>query len=122
MLTISKEFHFSAAHQLFGLYEGHPCSRMHGHNYILRVFLRGEPNEVGFIQDYNELKVIGDYVNNVLDHKLLNDVFPMHNPTVENMAPLIFDYLKISFPLLYAIELSETPKTNCRYEPEQYSV
>ncbi len=119
MLTISKEFHFSAAHQLHGLHEGHPCGRMHGHNYKLTVFLKGVPNEVGFIQDYNELKPIKDYVDNVLDHQLLNDVFPLHNPTVENMAPVIFHYLKRSFPLLYAIELSETPKTNCRYEPKE---
>jgi len=117
MLTISKEFHFSAAHQLYGLQEGHPCGRMHGHNYILRVFLKGEPNEVGFIQDYNELAPIKEYVDKVLDHKLLNDVFPTVNATVEMMAPIIFNFLKKDFPLLYAIELSETPKTNCRYEP-----
>lgn len=46
MRTLSKEFHFSAAHRLEGLQEGHPCGRMHGHNYIIRVFLIGEVNFV----------------------------------------------------------------------------
>ena len=48
MNTISKEFHFSASHQLFGLKEGHPCGRLHGHNYIVKIFLSGEPNKDGF--------------------------------------------------------------------------
>jgi 6-pyruvoyltetrahydropterin/6-carboxytetrahydropterin synthase len=116
MNIISKEFHFSASHILEGLYEGHPCGRLHGHNYIIKVFLKGEPNDIGFVQDYGELKPIKEYVDNILDHRHLNDVFPLHNPSVENMSKIIFDYFKPQFPLLYAIEMSETPKTNCRYE------
>lgn len=114
--TIMKEFHFSAAHQLHGLPDDHPCSRLHGHNYILRVFLRGEKNKVGFIQDYRDLDPIKKYVDEVLDHRNLNDIFPAHNTTVENMCQILFNFFKEDFPLLYAIEMSETPKTNCRYE------
>jgi 6-pyruvoyl-tetrahydropterin synthase len=40
--TISKEFAFSAAHHLNGLPPSHPCSRVHGHNYVVRVVLRRE--------------------------------------------------------------------------------
>ena len=57
MNTISKEFHFSASHQLHGLKEGHPCGRFHGHNYIVKIFLSGEPNKDGFVQDYGELNL-----------------------------------------------------------------
>ena len=116
-MVISKEFHFSSAHQLYGLHEDHPCSRLHGHNYILKVFLRGEPNEIGFVQDYRELDTIKSYVDNVLDHRNLNDIFPAHNTTVENMSKILFDFFKPDYPLMIAIEMSETPKTNCRYEP-----
>jgi len=35
---------------------------------------------------------------------------------VENMSKYIFDKFKPQFPLLFAVEMSETPKTNCRYE------
>jgi 6-pyruvoyltetrahydropterin/6-carboxytetrahydropterin synthase len=117
MFTIKKEFHFSSAHQLHGLPEEHPCSRLHGHNYILIVYLKGKPNEIGFVQDYRELDKIKKYVDDVLDHKFLNDVFPTHNTTVENMTKILYDYFIQDYPLISAIELSETPKTNCRYEP-----
>src|SRR5215468_9371730 len=33
--TISKFFEFSAAHHLTGLPDDHPCSRVHGHNYVV---------------------------------------------------------------------------------------
>ncbi|HBU96439.1 6-pyruvoyl trahydropterin synthase family protein, partial [Thalassospira lucentensis] len=41
MFTITKQFAFSASHQLAGLDADHPCSRLHGHNYIVEVELKG---------------------------------------------------------------------------------
>lgn len=116
MFTISKEFHFSASHQLRDLSPEHPCMRLHGHNYVIRVFFRSEmTNKEGFVQDYNDLKSIADWVHDELDHRNLNDVFKFQT-SVENMSKFIFDKFKPQFPLLYAVEMSETPKTNCRYE------
>ena len=115
MFTISKEFHFSASHQLMGLRSDHPCGRMHGHNYIIRIFLKGSPNIDGFVQVYGELKPISQWIDETLDHKHLNDVFDFQ-PSVENISKYIYDRFKNQFPLLSAIEISETPKTNCRYE------
>lgn len=116
MNTISKEFHFSASHILFGLPLGHPCSRMHGHNYVLRVFLRGPLNVHGFVVDYRALEPIKKYVDDELDHRHLNDVFALQ-PTVENMSRFIYEKFKPMFLELVAVEMSETPKTCCRYEP-----
>lgn len=118
MFTISKEFHFSSSHRLAGLPPDHPCARHHGHNYVLRVFLAAEePDHIGFVQDYNELRLIKEFVDDALDHRHLNEVFPNLNPTVENMSRRIYDLFKPAFPKLVAIEMSETPKTSCRYEP-----
>lgn len=114
--TISKEFHFCASHTLKGLEDGHPCGNLHGHNYVLRVFLRGVPNKDGFVVDYRKLEPIKTYVDNELDHKHLNNVFDFQT-SVENMSEYIYDLFKPLFPELYAIEMSETPKTLCRYEP-----
>ncbi|HUM68046.1 MAG TPA: 6-carboxytetrahydropterin synthase, partial [Chloroflexota bacterium] len=39
MYTISKQFHFSASHQLNGLPLEHQCARLHGHNYEVELIL-----------------------------------------------------------------------------------
>ena len=111
MYKISKEFHFSASHILNGLHVEHPCSRLHGHNYIVNMFFQSdELNEVGFVIDYRELKSIKTFIDDVLDHRHLNDILPF-NPTAENIAKFMFDKFKPQFPQLYKVEVSETPKT-----------
>ena len=117
MYTITKEFHFCASHVLEGLEKDHPCARLHGHNYVLKVELKSDKlNDVGFIKDYRALQPVKEYVDEVLDHRHLNDVF-VCNPTAENMAKELFYIIKKHIPELSAVELSETPKTNARYEP-----
>lgn len=118
MFKINKEFHFSASHVLNGLHQEHPCSRLHGHNYIVNFFFQSkETNEVGFVIDYRELEPIKEFIDDQLDHRHLNDLLPF-NPTAENIAKFLFNKFKSLFPKLYKVEVSETPKTNACYEPE----
>lgn len=112
---ISKEFHFSASHQLHGLRDGHPCGRVHGHNYIVRVTLESETvDERGFVVDYNDLKPFGQWIDDTLDHEHLNNVLPMQ-PTAENMARLFVEVIEEEFPMpegvRVSVAVSETPKT-----------
>ena len=52
MYRISKEFSFSASHRLLGLPDGHPCARLHGHNYRVEVELSAaDLNRYGFVRD-----------------------------------------------------------------------
>lgn len=126
MYRISKEFHFSASHQLYHLPADHQCARLHGHNYVLKVELGGTKlDEVGFILDYGQLSFVKNTVDD-LDHRHLNDLFDF-NPTSENICREMYtriesflrdmlgvdDYQRIEW---MAVELSETPKTNARYE------
>lgn len=116
MYKISKQFAFSASHILKGLPENHPCSRLHGHNYIITLHLKSAAlNAVGFVRDYRELDKIKKYIDDTLDHRHLNDILPF-NPTAENMAKYLFDLFKADIPELYAVEVSETPKTTAIYE------
>lgn len=118
MYKISKQFAFSASHILEGLPHLHPCARMHGHNYVVTVHLKSkELNDVGFVKDYRELTLVKDYIDNELDHRHLNDIFPF-NPTAENIAKAIYDHFKLQIPELYAVEVSETPKTTAIYEAD----
>lgn len=117
MYKITKEFHFSASHELNGLPIEHPCSRVHGHNYIIRVELKSKIlDEVGFVVDYRALDNIKAFIDGTLDHQHLNDVLP-YNPTAENMAKDFYEYFHNLHPEVSAVEVSETPKTSARYEP-----
>jgi 6-pyruvoyltetrahydropterin/6-carboxytetrahydropterin synthase len=117
MYKISKQFTFSASHILDLLAKDHPCARMHGHNYVITIHLKAnELDEYGFVKDYNTLKIVEKYIEETLDHRHLNDVIPCH-PTSENIAKFIYNRFKPEIPELYAVEVSETPKTSCIYEP-----
>ena len=118
MYKISKQFSFSASHQLNGLPTDHPCSSLHGHNYIVTVYLKSQMlNETGFVRDYRSLDIVKKFIDETLDHRHLNDVLRF-NPTAENMAKFLYDTFKQAIPELYAVEVSETPKTSAMYEAD----
>jgi len=120
---ISKEFHFSASHVLHGLPGGHPCGRLHGHNYVVVIHLEsGTLDNVGFVQDYGELTEIRDWINNYWDHRHLNDFFKpdmairgYRNPTAEIMAEFLFDIFHEKYPKMVGVTVKETPKTEAYY-------
>jgi 6-pyruvoyltetrahydropterin/6-carboxytetrahydropterin synthase len=118
--TITKDFEFSAAHYLNGLAKDHPCGRLHGHNYRVRVELSTHRlSRAGFVRDYGELDEFKKYLAKAADHRCLNDWMPkaegrpggVVNPTAENLAYLFYLHLKDLFPELTGVGVSETPKT-----------
>ncbi len=118
MFRITKEFHFSASHQLCGLPEDHPCSRMHGHNYIVEVELSAPELDVnGFVLDYRALSPLKKWIDDSLDHRHLNDVFGHDMVTSERLAKEVFDWAKPKWEQVTAVRVSETPKTWAEYRP-----
>lgn len=120
MYTISKRFTFSASHQLPTLPEDHQCRRLHGHNYEVEVELTGtELDEHGFVLDYGELAPVRRLVDELLDHRHLNDVLDV-TPSAEHLAHWLFERCKESLPnpgSLTAVRVSETPRTWAEYRP-----
>jgi 6-pyruvoyltetrahydropterin/6-carboxytetrahydropterin synthase len=117
---ISKEFHFSASHRLDGLPDGHPCSRLHGHNYVVELELCATVDDlggVGFVRDYGELKDFSRWLESDVDHRHLNDLLTDRNPSAENLARWLFDRWQPRFPELSSVRVSETPKTWAEYRP-----
>lgn len=85
--TITKDFDFAASHVLSGLPDGHQCGRLHGHNYKVTVELAGDTlDDTGFVLDFGKLAPVKSWIDGMLDHRHLNDVFPGVNPTAEFMA------------------------------------
>lgn len=118
MYTISKEFHFSASHVLMGLPEGHQCGRLHGHNYVIEVVLQSDVlDETGFVLDYGMLTPAKELIDNEMDHRHLNDVFPGMQTSAENIAKAVYDRLAPYILELHSISVRETPKTVATYVP-----
>ena len=117
MYRISKEFHFSASHRLDHLPADHQCARLHGHNYVVVVELASDQlNSDGFVRDYHELSFLKAYIDEVFDHRHLNDVLSVPS-TAENMARHFYDWCKARWPETAAVRVSETPKTWAEYRP-----
>ena len=119
MYTISKEFSFSGAHHLAGLPDEHPCSRPHGHNYTVQLWLEREKlDDTGFVLDYGAMAPFGDFLDDKLDHRDLNEVVGF-NPTAENLAAYLFTMASAYYPgLVLAVGVQETPKTIAIYRRE----
>jgi 6-pyruvoyltetrahydropterin/6-carboxytetrahydropterin synthase len=115
-MEIYKEFSFDSAHFLPHVPDGHKCKNMHGHTYKLRVILKGQPDPVlGWIMDFKDLKDIVGKVIDQLDHKLINDIEGLENPTAENITIWIWNQIHSLLPQLNRIELYETPTTGVIY-------
>ncbi len=117
MYTIIKQFSFSASHVLDHLSEGHPCARLHGHNYIVELVLQStELNADGFVRDYNHLAPFKHLIDEKLDHRHLDDVIDDPS-TAENLARFLYEFAKGMWPEVTAVRVSETPKTWAEYRP-----
>lgn len=118
MYIIAKQYHFSASHILSHLADGHPCARMHGHNYIVEVELQSETlNEAGFVRDYLELNALKKYIDETLDHRHLNDVLGDLETSAECLARHFYDWCKSRWPEVSAVRVSETPRSWAEYRP-----
>lgn len=85
-MTISRTYRFESAHRLPKLPETHKCHHMHGHNYRVDIVVAGELDERGFVMDFAELDAIVHPILKEIDHKILNDVAGLENPTAEIIA------------------------------------
>jgi 6-pyruvoyltetrahydropterin/6-carboxytetrahydropterin synthase len=59
---------------------------MHGHNYEMEVAIEGKVAENGFIIDFWDLDAIVQPIVNMIDHRTLNDIEGLENPTAELIA------------------------------------
>lgn len=118
-MELYKEFSFEAAHLLPNVPDGHKCRRLHGHSFHVRVTVRGPVDpRTGWVMDFGELKTAWAPLHEALDHRYLNDIAGLENPTSERLARWIWERLAASLPLLAEIEVRETCTSGCVYRGE----
>jgi 6-pyruvoyltetrahydropterin/6-carboxytetrahydropterin synthase len=119
-MEIFKEFTFEAAHRLPNVPEGHKCARLHGHSFQVRVSVHGVVHpRSGWVMDFADLKQAYRPIHDQLDHRYLNEIPGLENPTSEELARWIWRALRPALPGLTAIEVRETCTSGCVYRGEE---
>lgn len=115
-MDIFKIFHIEAAHRLTGVPATHKCARLHGHSFRIEVHLSGELDPVtGWVMDFAEVKRVFAPIFDQLDHRYLNDIPGLENPTSERLAQWIWAALKSQLPALSRIVVHETCTAGSSY-------
>ncbi len=118
-MEIFKEFTFEAAHLLPNLPDDHKCRRLHGHSFRVGVYVAGaEDPTTGWVMDFADVKAAYEPVRLALDHRYLNDIEGLENPTSEVIARWIWTRLKPELPQLSKIKIWETCNAGCVYRGE----
>ena len=118
-VELEKDFTLECAHRLPRVPAGHKCARMHGHSFRVTVQVAGELDEkLGWLLDYAEIARAFAPVHEALDHRCLNDVSGLENPTSEVLARWIWERLVKELPLVAAVTVAETCTARCIYRGE----
>ena len=115
-VRLAREFTFEAAHRLPNAPPGHKCARLHGHSFRVEVLCEGEIDpHAGWLLDFAEIKRAFTPLYERLDHRYLNEIDGLENPTAENLARWIWLRLKPELPLLAQVTVAETCSSRCEY-------
>lgn len=115
-MEIFNIYYIEAARRLPGLPESHPCSRVHGHSFRIEIFVSGPVDpDTGWVIDFAGLDAAFAPIKAQLDHRYLNDIPGLDNPTSERMAQWVWQKLKPALPGLSKIVVQETQQSGCVY-------
>ena len=131
MYSVTKRIDFCYGHRLLN-YDG-VCKHPHGHNAVAEIEVRAESlDDRHMVCDFSEIKrTVKGWIDREFDHKMIlrrddplleplrglgEPVFVSeHNPTVEHIARLIFEYTEEQgFPVV-RVTVWETPTSFATY-------
>ncbi len=117
-MEIFKEFRFEAAHRLPNVAPEHRCYHMHGHSYRVVVHVEGPLDpRLGWVIDFADIQAAFEPLRAQLDHRVLNEVDGLANPTSEILARWIWERLS-SLHGLSAVVVWETATSGCVFRGE----
>ena len=118
-IELRKTFQFEAAHLLPLLPKAHKCRRLHGHSFKVDIVVAGACDpKLGWLMDYADISAAFKPIWIRLDHRHLNEIPGLENPTSENIAVWIWKRLKPKLPLLTEVAVAETCTALCVFRGE----
>ncbi len=119
-MELFKTFTFEAAHQLPRVPPGHKCARLHGHSYTVELRVEGAVgDETGWVIDFGDIAAAFAPLRKELDHRVLNEIDGLDNPTSENLAAWIWERVAPRLPGLCGVVVRETATSGCLYRGPQ---
>jgi 6-pyruvoyltetrahydropterin/6-carboxytetrahydropterin synthase len=116
VVELVKEYRFEAAHRLPHVPPGHKCARLHGHSFKFEIHVTGPVDpHTGWLIDFGVLDDVVMPIVNELDHRYMNEIPGLENPTSEVTVKWLFDRIKAKLPQLTAITFYETVDARCVY-------
>jgi len=129
---ITRQVHFNAAHRLYNPTKSQVWNQAqygmctnplgHGHNYVLEVTVKGEPDPVtGYLIDLGELKrILTTAIVDKCDHRNLNEEVAFLRgiiPSTENLVIAFWQRLEphLTGARLHCVRLYETPRNFADY-------
>lgn len=129
---ITRQVHFNSAHRLYNPTKSLAWNQKqygmctnphwHGHNYVLEVTVKGQPDPVtGYIIDLGELKrILNTAVVDKCDHRNLNEeVLFLRDiiPSTENLVIAFWQQIELLLTAgkLHCVRLYETPRNYAEY-------
>jgi 6-pyruvoyltetrahydropterin/6-carboxytetrahydropterin synthase len=88
---------------------------MHGHHYVFIVRIGGEVDwKMGWVLDFWELDTIVQPILDQIDHRLLNEIPGLENPTAEIISQWLLARIQQTLPKgrVLSVEVFETPQAS----------
>jgi 6-pyruvoyltetrahydropterin/6-carboxytetrahydropterin synthase len=115
-VELVREYRFEAAHLLPKVPEGHKCRRLHGHSFRVELTVAGPLDEAaGWLMDFWEVDRVARPIVEGLDHRYLNEIEGLENPTSEVLARWLWRQIHPKLPALTAVIVHETCDSRCTY-------
>lgn len=107
-VIVGREIRFSAAHCLPHVPKAHKCSRLHGHSYRVAVEVSRDVDPLlGWVVDFGHVDIaLRQLVHDALDHRYLNEIPGLENPTSEVLTEWVRARLALALEALDGLRIT----------------
>ncbi len=103
-----QRFRFEAAHRLPHVPAGHPCGRMHGHGFVVQLYVQLPADALAAEQLQQHLSKLWQPMQQRLQYSTLNAIAGLENPTSELLGAWLWQQLQPALPSLCWVQVQET--------------
>ena len=117
IVELTYAFGFDAAHRFDAFPVGHPNRRMHGHSFQVEVAISGTPDPTtGFVVEFTQLEAACSALRETLDHRVLNEIKALEQPSLERLSIWIWEHLLEKIPGLARVTVRRDSRgQSCTY-------